>query len=60
MKIEKPEQQPRPVHVIWSPSRNLVKVAGKKVEVPLPLSEEVCFEFYRPAISSKGGVYAEA
>jgi hypothetical protein len=50
----------RKIEVIWSPSRKIVKVNGKKVECPLPLPEECVFEFYRPATSDKGGVYAEA
>jgi hypothetical protein len=60
MTIEKAAPQKRIVEVIWSPSRNVVRVAGKKVECPLPLSEECVFEFYRPATSAKGGVYVEA
>jgi hypothetical protein len=48
----------RKIEVIWSPSRKIVKVNGKKVEC-LP-SEEYAFEFYRTATSDKGGVYAEA
>jgi len=60
MTIEKAAPQKRTIEVIWSPSRNIVKVAGRKVEAPLPLSEECVFEFYRPATSETGGVYAEA
>lgn len=60
MTIEKAAPQKRTIEVIWSPSRTIVKVAGKKVEAPLPLPEECVFEFYRPATSETGGVYAEA
>ena len=58
MTIEKAAPQKRIVEVIWSPSRKIVKVNGKKVEC-LP-SEEYAFEFYRPATSETGGVYVEA
>lgn len=58
MTIEKADKPKVVVHAIWSPSSERT---GKKVErVPLPLSEEIRFEFYRPATSEQGGVYAEA
>jgi hypothetical protein len=60
MTIEKAAPQKRTIEVIWSPSRNIVKVNGKKVEAPLPLPEACVFEFYRPATSETGGVYVEA
>ena len=58
MTIEKADRPKRIVHVIWSPSSERT---SKKVErVPVMLSDEIRFEFYRPATSEKGGVYAEA
>lgn len=58
MTIEKADKPKVVVHAIWSPS---YKRTSPKVErVPVTLSDEIRFEFYRPATSNKGGVYAEA
>jgi hypothetical protein len=56
MTIEKADQPKVAVHVIWSPGSERTR---PQVERTLPLSEEIRFEFYRPATSNKGGVYAE-
>ena len=56
MSIEQADKPKVVVHAIWSPSQR----TSKKVERTLPLSEEIRFEFYRPATSEQGGVYAEA
>lgn len=57
MSIEKADKPKVVVHAIWSPGSERTKL---QVERTLPLSEEIRFEFYRPATSNKGGVYAEA
>lgn len=58
MSIEKADRPKVVVHAIWSPSSERTRT---KVErIPFPLPEEIRFEFYRPATSNKGGVYAEA
>lgn len=61
MTIEKADRPRRIVHVIWSPSRDSDKRISRSRELEvLPLSEEICFEFYRNAETEKGGYYAEA
>lgn len=61
MRFEKADRPKRSIHVIWSPSRKRDTLTSRKVErVPIPLSDEIRFEFYRPATSEQGGVYAEA
>lgn len=57
MSIEKADKPKVVVHAIWSPGSERTKL---QVERTLPLSEEIRFEFYRPATSEQGGVYAEA
>ena len=63
MTIEKADRPKRIVHVIWSPSpiaplwRHADQSRKRKLT---PVPEDVRFEFYRPATSEQGGVYAEA
>lgn len=57
MTIEKADKPKVVVHAIWSPSQ---RISHKVERVPVTLSDEIRFEFYRPATSEQGGVYAEA
>lgn len=58
MSIEKADKPKVVVHAIWSPSSE--RTSHKVERVPVTLSDEIRFEFYRPATSEQGGVYAEA
>lgn len=61
MSIEQADKPKVVVHAIWSPSPVQDSLSRTKVErVPVALSDEIRFEFYRPATSEQGGVYAEA
>ena len=58
MTIEKADRAKVAVHVIWSPGSE--RTSPKVERVPVALSDEIRFEFYRPATSEQGGVCAEA
>lgn len=58
MSIEKADKPKVVVHAIWSPSSERTRLQVERV--PVAMSDEIRFEFYRPATSEKGGVYAEA
>ena len=58
MTIEKADRPKVAVHVIWSPGSERTRLQVERV--PVTLSDEIRFEFYRPATSEQGGVYAEA
>lgn len=58
MSIEKADKPEVVVHAIWSPGSERTRLQVERT--PVPLSDEVRFEFYRPATSEQGGVYAEA
>lgn len=58
MSIEQADKPKVVVHAIWSPGSE--RTSHKVERIPFPLPEEIRFEFYRPATSEQGGVYAEA